>query len=119
MALSERSNPRRSASRKAAPQTRSSGPTKRAARVSKKSSSVAEKPQQRRKTRGAARGEATPSRATRPRTISTEERQRLIAETAYLKAERRGFKGNDPRRDWFEAEAEVDAMLLQNEIFCE
>lgn len=42
-------------------------------------------------------------------TISAEERHRLIAETAFLKAERRGFKGGDPVEDWLEAEKEVDS----------
>ena len=41
------------------------------------------------------------------------ERQRLIAETAYLKAEQRGFQGGDPEQDWKEAEAEIDRLLLQ------
>ncbi|MBZ5637620.1 MAG: DUF2934 domain-containing protein [Acidobacteriia bacterium] len=50
----------------------------------------------------------------RPRKgIPPEERQRLIAESAYLKAERRGFQGGDPSRDWIEAEAEIDAMLMR------
>ena len=43
--------------------------------------------------------------------ISTEERRRLIAESAYFRSLRRG-PGGDPGRDWIEAEAEIDAMLL-------
>ena len=43
---------------------------------------------------------------------STEERLRMIAEAAYYRAQRRGFQGGDPGRDWVEAEAEIDAMLL-------
>lgn len=39
------------------------------------------------------------------------ERHRLIAETAFLKAERRGFDGGDPVEDWLEAEKEVDSSL--------
>jgi hypothetical protein len=34
----------------------------------------------------------------------------MIAEAAYLRAERRGF-GGDAVRDWCEAEAEIDARL--------
>ena len=43
--------------------------------------------------------------------IAPEERHRLIAESAFLKAERRGFAGGDPVRDWLEAEQEVDGSL--------
>lgn len=43
------------------------------------------------------------------------ERHRLISETAYFKAERRGFHDGNPEQDWFEAEAEVDAMLTSIE----
>jgi hypothetical protein len=39
------------------------------------------------------------------------QRQQMIAEAAYLKAERRGFDGGDAVRDWCEAEAEIDARL--------
>jgi Protein of unknown function (DUF2934) len=35
----------------------------------------------------------------------------MVAEAAYFRAQRRGF-GGDPARDWVEAEAEIDAMLL-------
>jgi hypothetical protein len=41
------------------------------------------------------------------------QRQQMIAEAAYLKAERRGFDGGDAVRDWCEAEAEIDARLLR------
>ncbi|MBZ5640828.1 MAG: DUF2934 domain-containing protein [Acidobacteriia bacterium] len=45
-------------------------------------------------------------------TIPQNQRRKLIAEAAYLKAERRGFRGGTPERDWLDAEAEVDAILL-------
>ena len=45
--------------------------------------------------------------------IDTEARQRLIGQTAYLIAERRGFQGGNPEQDWLDAEKEVDNMLLQ------
>jgi hypothetical protein len=35
----------------------------------------------------------------------------MIAEAAYYRAQRRGYHG-DPVRDWTEAEAEIDALLL-------
>lgn len=44
--------------------------------------------------------------------ISAEERRRLIAEAAYLRAEQRGFAGGDPMADWLEAEADIDASLM-------
>ena len=40
-------------------------------------------------------------------------RRRLIAETAYLRAERRGFCGGNPDEDWLEAERLVDQLLLE------
>lgn len=41
------------------------------------------------------------------------ERQEMIARAAYLRAERRGFRGGDPVTDWLEAEAEVDALMVK------
>jgi phosphate uptake regulator len=43
-------------------------------------------------------------------------RRRLIAELAYLRAERRGFCGGSEEQDWLEAELEVDQMLLDGWI---
>jgi hypothetical protein len=45
--------------------------------------------------------------------ISVEVRRGMIAEAAYLRAERRGFAGGQEREreDWLAAEAEVDALL--------
>lgn len=43
--------------------------------------------------------------------ITSEQRHQLIAEAAYLRAERRGFSGGDPNQDWMEAEKEIDAAL--------
>lgn len=40
-------------------------------------------------------------------TATAEERHRMIAEAAYLRAEARGFRG-DPLEDWLQAEAEID-----------
>jgi hypothetical protein len=37
----------------------------------------------------------------------------MISESAYLRAERRGFQGGDPVADWLESEKEVDRMLSQ------
>jgi hypothetical protein len=38
----------------------------------------------------------------------------MIAEAAYFKAQRRGFTGGDAKRDWAEAEAEIDTWLLES-----
>jgi len=43
--------------------------------------------------------------------VSAEERLRMIAELAYLRAERRGFSPGGEQDDWFVAEREVDARL--------
>lgn len=44
-------------------------------------------------------------------TVTIDERRRMIAEAAYLRAERRGFSGGDPNEDWLSAEAEIDQIL--------
>lgn len=46
---------------------------------------------------------------TSPQTSPTQ-REHMIAEAAYFRAERRGFQGGDPLDDWLQAEAEVDRM---------
>jgi hypothetical protein len=43
--------------------------------------------------------------------VSPDERRRLIAERAYLRAERRGFTPGFETEDWLAAEVEVDALL--------
>ena len=44
-------------------------------------------------------------------TMSADQRHAMIAESAYRRAERRGFEGGDPFADWLESEREVDALL--------
>lgn len=58
----------------------------------------------------AARPQTKPDSAA-PTTDSAEERLKLIAEEAYLRAERRGFTHGDPTEDWLAAEREVDERL--------
>jgi hypothetical protein len=48
------------------------------------------------------------------RAVTAEERARMVAEAAYFRAQSRGFRNGDPVRDWAEAEAEIDAMLLHS-----
>jgi hypothetical protein len=60
---------------------------------------------------GAAKRPAPKSSAAVTRTVSAEQRNAMIAESAYLRAEARGFQGGDPVQDWLEGEKEVDALL--------
>jgi Protein of unknown function (DUF2934) len=58
-----------------------------------------------------ARGRKSPP-ANPPRaSLTPEARRALIAEAAYLRAERRGFAPGQENDDWLAAEAEVDALL--------
>lgn len=43
--------------------------------------------------------------------VSAEDRRAMIAQNAYLRAQRRGFVPGYETEDWFAAEAEVDALL--------
>lgn len=64
----------------------------------------------------ATKGKATrPSASQKPGTptvITSEERHRLIAEAAYLIAEKRGFQGGSPEQDWYDAVAQIDQMIM-------
>lgn len=44
-------------------------------------------------------------------TVSEDARRAMIAQAAYLRAERRGFSPGGEVEDWLAAEAEVDALL--------
>jgi len=43
--------------------------------------------------------------------VSAEERQRMIAEAAYFRAQQRGFSGGDPLDDWLAAERQINQVL--------
>jgi hypothetical protein len=45
------------------------------------------------------------------RAVSAEGRRTMIAERAYLRAERRGFAPGREAEDWLAAEAEIDSLL--------
>jgi hypothetical protein len=49
------------------------------------------------------------------RTITNDERRRLISLAAYLRAQRVGFGKTNPVEDWLLAEREVDAMIADRE----
>jgi hypothetical protein len=103
--------------------TRSGGKAKSAPERKRSTTSTASKPV-RKKTAGkkapAKRAASTRRRTSippsplvdQPEQVSAAQRERMIAEAAYFKAERRGFQGGDPAQDWIEAEAEVDARLI-------
>jgi hypothetical protein len=54
---------------------------------------------------------ATTSKTSPDVTVSDDVRRGMIAEGAYLRAERRGFAPGHEAEDWLAAEAEVDALL--------
>jgi DUF2934 family protein len=56
-------------------------------------------------------GLTTPDSAARLSQLSDEEIYRLIQESAYYKAEARGFSPGYEEQDWLEAEAEMKARL--------
>lgn len=43
--------------------------------------------------------------------LSADERNHWIAQAAYYRAEKRGFRGGDPVKDWLEAEKEIADTL--------
>lgn len=59
----------------------------------------------------APRTRRTPAPAPLSAALSREARRAMIAEKAYLRAERRGFVPGGEAADWLAAEAEVDALL--------
>jgi hypothetical protein len=73
-----------------------------------RASSAAAQPSRARRTQA-----STPAPASIP-PASPERRHALIAEAAYRRAEKRGFRGGDPVADWLESEKEVDALLSRS-----
>lgn len=77
--------------------------------TTKSAKAAAPRASQRSADKGASVASGTPTRL-----VSAEEREKMIAQAAYLRAERRGFMGGDPVADWLEAEIEIDSMLSQS-----
>jgi len=75
---------------------KTAAPRKAASKVANKNAATAKKPA---------------ARKARRKAPTPEQRYRLIAEAAFLKAERRGFEGGDTLQDWLEAEQEVESSL--------
>jgi len=64
--------------------------------------------------KSARRGRAVSKTSTNGSTrIDPAERQQLIAERAYFRAEKRGFAPGGELQDWFEAEAEIEQVFRQ------
>ena len=68
------------------------------------------------RSRAAPIADAAVARAKRPSgttsvAVTDEARRTMIAENAYLRAERRGFTPGNEDADWLAAEQEVDALL--------
>jgi hypothetical protein len=77
---------------------------KNANRAAKTQKPAARKPSTRRKTGNASQAAMD---------VSPEQRWRMIAEAAYLRAEKRGFVDGDPVEDWLQAEAEITTLLAE------
>ncbi len=60
-------------------------------------------------------GAASDGLVSREPSVTAEQRHRMIAVAAYYCGERHGFASGDPIKDWWEAAAEVDAMLAKGD----
>ena len=85
---------------------RTTGPT----RTTESQQPPAEKVAPRRRAAPAPAPAAAAGASTRM-TVSADARRAMIAQAAYLRAERRGFEPGHEEEDWLAAEAEVDALL--------
>jgi hypothetical protein len=47
--------------------------------------------------------------------VTAEQRQRMIAEAAYFRAQGRGFENGNSTEDWLAAEAEIERALAQRD----
>ena len=55
--------------------------------------------------------QTTATKKAKSKKVDEQERLRMVAEAAYLRAEARGFQAGHEDADWLAAEAEVDARL--------
>jgi Protein of unknown function (DUF2934) len=72
--------------------------------AAKKAGSKAAVAAKSRRSNAKARAEPAPA-------LSAQERERLIAQAAYFRAERRGFAPGGELQDWIEAETEVQRLI--------
>lgn len=61
----------------------------------------------------AKKSQAGPSAIEQKMPVTPEQRYQMITESAYFRAEKRGFVGGDPSLDWLEAESEIDRIIQQ------
>jgi hypothetical protein len=47
-------------------------------------------------------------------TVTPQQREAMIREAAYFRAQRRAYQGGSPEQDWREAEAQIDRLLAGN-----
>jgi hypothetical protein len=55
--------------------------------------------------------QATATKKPKSKKVDEQERLRMVAEAAYLRAQARGFASGHEDADWLAAEVEVDARL--------
>jgi hypothetical protein len=79
--------------------------------VIKADEKLAPKPRARAKSTAPRTTKAAVAKAPAAVAFSDDARRGMIAEGAYLRAERRGFAPGHEKEDWLAAEAEVDALL--------
>jgi hypothetical protein len=85
--------------------------TRRTPSSSKTETTPAEKPAVTSPAKTTAASKSAAKTAPRRTQVSEDMRRGMIAQAAYLRAERRGFTGGNETEDWLAAEAEVDALL--------
>jgi Protein of unknown function (DUF2934) len=86
-------------------------PTQSASTESAQAKPAAPKPAPRKRAPKAGGAQAPAAKASVRPHVTAEERRAMIAESAYLRAERRGFAPGHEVEDWCAAEREVDALL--------
>lgn len=55
--------------------------------------------------------QATVTKKSKVQKVDEQERLRMVAEAAYLRAQARGFEGGHEDEDWLAAEAEINVRL--------
>jgi hypothetical protein len=56
---------------------------------------------------------AIPTKHSNTQESSPDDRHHMIAEAAYFVSEQRGFQGDQALDDWLQAEAELNALLVE------
>ena len=81
--------------------------------TTKEKLSLTKKPVTSRK-KGSMTKSAKKVRAPESSLINAEEREQMIAEAAYYRAEQHGFDASQQLDDWLKAEASIDTMLTES-----